>query len=98
MTQTDYTTRVLTPEPGHYLTQAADVAVLDRVVADGPLYLASTDTPSAWREITAEEAEVYLAARREAVEAQIPEEVKRRMAGREAAVENQSTPRDDGGE
>ena len=79
MTQRDYTTVVLTPEEGHYLTQVDDVALMQRVVTDQPVYLASTDSPENWREITAQEAQAYLAARREAEMAAIPEEVRRRM-------------------
>ena len=84
MTQTDYTTVVLAPDQGHYLTQAADVPLAQRVVTDQPLYLASTDSPANWREITAQEAQAYLAARREAEMAAIPEKVRRRMAGQDS--------------
>ena len=34
MTQTDYTTRVLHADQGHFLTQRAEVAIADRAVTD----------------------------------------------------------------
>ena len=55
MTQTDYTTRVLHADQGHFLTQRAEVAIADRAVTD-TVYLAATDSPGNWREITAGEA------------------------------------------
>lgn len=56
MKQTEYSTRVLTAEEGMKLTQTADVDLKDRVVSD-EIYLAATDAPENWKEITAEEGE-----------------------------------------
>ena len=55
MTQTNYTMRVLHAEPGHYLTQAAEVATSERIVTD-TVYLAANDSPANWMEITADAA------------------------------------------
>lgn len=55
MTQTDYTMRVLHAEPGHYLTQAAEVATPERIVTD-TVYLAANDSPANWIEITTDAA------------------------------------------
>lgn len=68
MKQSEYTTRVLTAEPGHYLTQSADVSDNERVVAEN-VYLGVNDSADNWREITAEEAETIRAAQRARVEA-----------------------------
>lgn len=54
METTSYTTTVLTAEPGHMLTQAADVDILERVFTD-KAYLAANDSPGNWREISADE-------------------------------------------
>lgn len=62
MRQTDYTTRVLEPEDGHFLTQAAQIPDSERLVTDR-VYLAANDSPDAWREITAAEAEAIKARR-----------------------------------
>ena len=40
------------------------------------VYLAATDSPDNWREITADEAEAILEAQREAAEAAIPGDIK----------------------
>lgn len=51
---------VIAPAAGQFLTQAAnDIAITDRVVTDQPVYLAATDSPERWREITADEAAAY---------------------------------------
>ena len=51
---------VIAPAAGQFLTQAADdIAITDRIVTDQPVYLAATDSPSRWREISADEADAY---------------------------------------
>lgn len=60
MTLKDYTTRVLVADEGHVLTQAGDVNPLGRSLSPR-IYLAATDDPANWREITDEEAEAYRA-------------------------------------
>lgn len=55
MTESTYTTRVLTPEEGHYITQSAeDTSTTDRVYSTS-VYLAPADSPDNWREATEEE-------------------------------------------
>lgn len=68
MRQTDYTARVLTAEAGHYLTQKADMAPADRTVSK-EIWLAATDDPDNWREITQSEAQTINEEKRLAVEA-----------------------------
>lgn len=65
MKESSYTTRVLTAEGGHYLTQTADVPIGERTVTDR-VYLAVNASPDDWREITADEAEAIRAAKAEA--------------------------------
>lgn len=62
MTQTDYTTRVIRPEQGMFLTQAGDVPPLERIVTADRVYLAANDSPENWREIHAAEADTLNAA------------------------------------
>lgn len=70
MTQTDYTTRVLRADQGYMLTQAdPDTPILRRSITD-TVYLAATDSPERWHEITVAEAEVLLAERAAAQAAQ----------------------------
>ena len=56
MEQTTYTTRVLTPSNGYKLTQANDVEITNRIISD-KVFLAATDAPENWKEITDAEAE-----------------------------------------
>lgn len=67
MKQTNYTTRVLTAEPGHKLTEADEAVAMEARTVTDRVYLAATDSPERWREITNEEADAILAA--EAAEA-----------------------------
>lgn len=87
MTQTDYTTRVLHADEGHFLTQAGEVPIADRAVTE-TVYLAATDSPGNWREITAEEAGAILEAQREAAEAATPEDARLAMRAMEARTTN----------
>lgn len=66
MIQTTYTTRVLVPEEGHYITQAEDVEIKDRVFSN-KVFLAYNDSPSNWKEITADEATELMAAKEAAL-------------------------------
>ena len=67
-TQKQIPVTIIAPAEGKFLTQAADdIAITDRVVTDQPVYLAATDSPARWREITADEADAY----REALRAEI---------------------------
>lgn len=59
-TQKHIPVTIIAPAGGKFLTQAADdIAITDRVVTDQPVYLAATDSPERWREITADEADAY---------------------------------------
>lgn len=66
MIQTTYTTRVLVPEEGHYITQAEEVNIKDRVFSS-KVFLAYNDSPSNWKEITADEANGLMAAKEAAL-------------------------------
>lgn len=59
-TQKQIPVTIIAPAEGQFLTQAADdIAITDRIVTDQPVYLAATDSPGRWREITADEAAAY---------------------------------------
>lgn len=68
MESTTYTHTKLSASEGCYLTQSADVDAAHRIIGR-EVYLAVTDSPDNWREISAEEADAYKAARAEALEA-----------------------------
>lgn len=55
MKQSNYTVTIIEPSEGYTLTQAADVEVVDRILSK-KVFLAITDNPSNWKEITDEEA------------------------------------------
>jgi hypothetical protein len=75
MTQTEYTTRVISAEAGKYLTQASnDIDLLNRVVTNAKVYLAVNDSPDNWREISAEEANNIIKAQEEAAQKQAEED------------------------
>lgn len=60
---------ILTPAQGMMLTQADEnLPLLKRTVTAGPVYLAATDTPDSWREITVDEAQAITAAQQAEVE------------------------------
>ena len=50
------TVSILKPNEGCVLTQSADVELLNRVFSE-EIWLAATDTPENWKDITIEEAE-----------------------------------------
>lgn len=60
MIQQTYTTRVLVPELGNYITQAEDVEPNERVFSK-KVFLGINDDPSNWKEITEDEAEAIKA-------------------------------------
>ena len=60
MIQEEIKVRVLIPSVGYMLTQAFDVEITNRVVSE-KVYLAVTDEPSNWKEITIEEADAIKA-------------------------------------
>lgn len=60
MIQEEIKVRVLIPNEGYMLTQAFEVEITNRVVSD-KVYLAVTDEPSNWKEITQEEADAIKA-------------------------------------
>jgi hypothetical protein len=66
MTQSDYTVRVLTASDGCFLTEAdSSLDVTARTITNR-VYLAATDFPDRWREISASDADAYNKARQEA--------------------------------
>lgn len=64
MKQQEYITRVITPEEGYFLTQAEDIDIMQRVFSK-EIFLAVTDSPANWKEITEDEAEVIIAYQKE---------------------------------
>lgn len=60
MIQEEIKVRVLIPSEGYLLTQAFEVEIANRVVSD-KVYLAVTDEPINWKEITQEEADAIKA-------------------------------------
>ena len=79
METTQYTTTVLTAAEGHKLTQAGEVDILARTITP-KAFLAATDSPDNWREITDAEAdalraEIEAAAEREQSQEKVYAEV-----------------------
>lgn len=64
MKQQEYITRVITPEEGHLLTQAEDIDIMQRVFSK-EIFLAVTDSPANWKEITEDEANIIIAYQKE---------------------------------
>lgn len=64
MKQQEYITRVITPEEGHFLTQAEDIDIMQRVFSK-EIFLAITDSPANWKEITEDEANIIIAYQKE---------------------------------
>lgn len=54
MKSNSYTTIIITPENGYYLTQSNDVELKDRIVCS-QVALGSNDSVDNWKEITIEE-------------------------------------------
>ena len=85
MVTSSYTTIVLTAAEGCYLTQANCDDIRAAIITERA-YLASTDSPDNWREITAAEAD-DIKAQQAALLAQDEQQ---------AAVDLQQQPQDDG--
>lgn len=64
MIQKDYTTRVLEAEEGHQLTQSDESVDLMKRMVSKIIYLAATDSPDNWKEITDEDAQAILDAQK----------------------------------
>ena len=60
MIQEEIKVRVLIPSKGYMLKQAFDVEITNRVVSE-KVYLAVTDSPSNWKEITQAEGDAIKA-------------------------------------
>lgn len=60
MKNSNYTVRVIEPETGFYLTQAADVNIENRILSK-KIFLAVNDSEDNWKEISDMEAEVIKA-------------------------------------
>ena len=56
MKQSNYTVTIIEPSEGYTLTQSIEVDVVDRILSK-KLFLAITDSPSNWKEITDQEAD-----------------------------------------
>lgn len=69
MKTSKYTTTVLTASDGHKLTEAAGVDILSRTVTPR-VFLAATDAPANWREITDAEADSIRARQEAAMKAE----------------------------
>ena len=58
MKSEQFTTTILEAEEGHFLTQAKDVDIKDRIIAS-KIALGKYDSAENWKEISSEEAETY---------------------------------------
>ena len=76
MITTTYSVRILQPSEGFTLTQNKEVDIKERIFSNA-VYLAKTDMPSNWKEITNEEAEVLKEEQRIAFEKE-EEELRRK--------------------
>ena len=85
MVTSSYTTIVLTAAEGCYLTQANCADIRTAIITDR-VYLANTDSPDNWREITAEQAD-DIKAQQAALLAEDEQQ---------AAADLQQQPQDDG--
>lgn len=72
MKQEQFTTTILRAEKGKYLTQVADVDILDRILGN-TVALGKNDVPANWREITATEKAKYDRLKDEATRNEIAE-------------------------
>lgn len=82
METSSYTTIVLTAAQGCYLTQANCADIRTAIITDR-VYLAKSDSPDNWREITAEEAD--------AIKAEQERLVKEEMEAQQAAEDEQAS-------
>ena len=56
MKQSNYTVTIIEPTEGYTLTQSKEVDIVDRILSK-KVFLAITDSPSNWKEITDSEAD-----------------------------------------
>ena len=82
MVTSSYTTIVLTAAEGCYLTQANCDDIRTAIITDR-VYLANTDSPDNWREITAAEAD--------SIKAEQERLVKEEMEAQQAAEDEQAS-------
>lgn len=82
MTQEQFTTQVIKPAEGKFLTQAGDVDIRQRVVATA-VALGANSSASDWKEISAKQAEAYNAEKLAAAK----EDHARRKAEHEAKMQ-----------
>lgn len=66
MTNENYTVRVLRADDGRMLTQAVRPDDIQAVVVSPVVFLAATDDPVNWREITTDEADTIRALQQQA--------------------------------
>lgn len=74
MTHSDYTTRVITADQGHWLTQNPQPDDPKGITLSTRVFLAANDTPDNWREITEEQAQALRDLIQQAVEEEHPQE------------------------
>lgn len=85
MTLNNFTTVVITPDEGKFLTQKADVEIKDRVIAT-TVALGKDDSPDNWVEISKAQADEYKALKEKARE-------ERRKAEEEARLTKENNKR-----
>lgn len=68
MTNENYIVRVLRADDGHMLTQAVRPDNIQAVAISPVVFLAATDDPVNWREITADEADAIRSLQQQAAE------------------------------
>lgn len=92
-TQKHIPVTIIAPDEGQFLTQAADdIVITDRIVTDQPVYLAATDSPDRWREISVDEADAY----REALRAENERrDAERRLREEQERAEPPTEPSDE---
>ena len=76
---------VVVPDEGKFLTQAADVEILDRIIAT-TIVLGKNDTRSNWIEINQAQADEYMALKEKEIE-------ERRKAEEEARLTKENNKR-----
>lgn len=69
MTQEEIKVRVLIASEGCFLTQSAEVELLDRIITER-VYLAANASPTDWKEITEAEADEIRAKQQAALDAE----------------------------
>lgn len=65
----NFTTTILKPEKGHYLTQSGDIDIRKRIIAETAVALGRNDSPENWIEIDEETANAYKEEQKAAFEA-----------------------------